>query len=263
MAGGKIKQGTGKSRGYIGYHVTWDNKRVFLRSKAEFIYAKVLDAEQVPYMLECVTYTIDNKRYRPDFFIFDYNYQKIKKIIEIKGLDDKQTALRYLEMYKDYFNVIGIEYDVIWKYQASITRYNLHDDIEKWKQTSVNHYDHVSDVSGIHNPMYGIKHKQSTIDNIRKKALARQTTEYRQKNSEAQLAYWNTVQGKKRKLELSRERKARTAQENPIVTKQCKHCTKDFQDKLKSRKEFCSGQCKRKWSYANVPEYGKWRKKNG
>jgi hypothetical protein len=43
--GGKVKLGSAKNRGYMGYHNTWDNKKVFLRSKAEFIFAKSLDID--------------------------------------------------------------------------------------------------------------------------------------------------------------------------------------------------------------------------
>lgn len=261
MNGGKVKLGSGKNRGYIGYHTTWDGKKVFLRSKAEFIYARVLDLEKVPYLLECVTYTINGKRYKPDFFIFDSKYDKIIKIVEVKGLDDKKTALKYLEKYSGYFSKIGIEYEVEWKYVGLITKYQLQDDIDNWVTKSIETYDHVSDVSGVNNPMYGVKHKQSTIDKIRKKAIERQTPEYRKQNSEAQKAFWKTERGICRKLEISKQKKALYAKRNPIVTKTCKHCNTEFQDKLKSKKEFCSGQCKRKWSFANVPGYGKWRKK--
>jgi hypothetical protein len=258
--GGKVKKGTLKNRGYIGYHTTWDNKRVFLRSKAEFIYARVLDIKKIHYMLECVTYQIKDKRYKPDFFIFDSKYKTIKKIVEITGLDDKKTALKYRDMYTQYFNSIGIEYEVVWKYQAIITKYQLHEDIKTWVNTSISTYDHISDVSGENNPMFGKSHNASTIEKIRTKAKERQTLEYRKKNSEAQKAFWNTERGKQRKLEISVECKERAKRKNPIVDKECKNCNNLFQDKLKSKKEFCSGQCNRKWSYANIPGYGKWRK---
>ena len=80
--GGRVKKGSGKNRGYIGYHITWDNKRVFLRSKSEFILAKMLDMEKIPYLTEYKSYKINNISYKPDFFIFnDINYTNIIKII--------------------------------------------------------------------------------------------------------------------------------------------------------------------------------------
>jgi hypothetical protein len=261
--GGKVKLGSAKNRGYIGYHNTWDNKKVFLRSKAEFIFAKSLDIERIPYMLECVTYRIDNKCYKPDFFIFDRNYNTIKKIIEIKGLDDKKTALTYLDKYKPYFNSIGIEYDVVWKYQSLITKYQLHDEIANWITTSIQKYDFISDTSGKNNPMYGRKQTEETKKRIQSKAIERQTDEYRKKNSEAQMAFWATARGLQRKQEISLQRTQDAILKNPIVDRQCKHCNNIFQTKLKTKKQFCSGACNRTWSYKNTPGYGKWRKKHG
>jgi len=259
--GGKVKKGTGKNRGYIGYRITWDGKKVFLRSKAEFIYACVLDIERIPYMLECSTYEINGVRYKPDFFIFDDTYSTIKKIVEIKGLDDKKTALQYIDKFKQYFNKLGIEYDTIWKYRALITKYNLDSKIDKWVNKSIELYDHISDVSGENNPMYGKKHKPETIELIRKKAKKRQTDEYRRKNSEAQKRFWETERGKQRKNEISQKRKEHAKKINPIIERICFGCSTKFKVKLKTKKEFCSGQCKRKWSYANIPGYGKHNKK--
>ena len=258
--GGIVKKGSNKNRGYIGYHTTWDNKRVFLRSKAEFIYARVLDKEKIPYMLECSTYTIKNVRYKPDFFIFDSTYKNIKKIVEIKGLDDKKTALNYLELYNSYFNSIGIDYEVVWKYQALITKYQLHEDIANWVKQSIEKYDNISDVSGKNNPMFGLKHKKSTIDIMTRKAKERQTSEYRKQNSNAQKAYWETERGKQRKIEMGLQRTEEAKRKNPIVDKQCNECSETFKDKLKSKKEFCTGQCNRTWSFKNIPGYGQHKK---
>lgn len=259
--GGKQKQGSAKNKGYIGYHTTWDGIKVFLRSKAEFIYARVLDYEQIHYKVECVTYKIKDKQYKPDFFIFDDNYKTISKIVEIKGLDDKKTALDYLNRFKSYFDSIGIEYDVIWKYQGLITKYNLQNEIEEWIMQSITNYDFISDTRGENNPMYGRQHSQYTKDLISKRAKERQTPEFRKKNSEAQLQFWQTERGKQRKLEISAHQSMVARQKNPIVDKQCIECSNIFKDKLKSKKEFCTGKCKRKWSYANIPGYGKHKKK--
>ena len=257
MSGGKVKKGSGKNRGYIGYHTTWDGNRVFLRSKCEFIYARVLDIEKKYYMLEKCIYTVGDNRYKPDFFLYkNPDYTGLYKIVEIKGLDDKKTALEYLNKYKEYFESIDIKYEVKWKYQALVTKYNLHDDIQQWIESSINNYDSVSDVRGKHNPMYGLKHKSSTIKQIREKALSRQTDEYRKKNSDAQKAFWKTERGLGRKKEISKFRKELSKKQNPIVDKLCKDCGSVYKDKLKFNNEFCSTKCKRKWRYVNIPGYG-------
>jgi hypothetical protein len=262
MSGGRVKRGTCRSRGYIGYHTTWDNKRVFLRSKAEFIYARMLDIEKIPYKLECCTYDIRGIRYKPDFFIFDSTYTTITKIVEIKGLDDKATALRYLASYKDFFNSIGIDYEVVWKFQGIVAKYELKKEVEAWVQKSIETYDHISDVSGESNPMYGKKHKASTVELIRQKALLRQTEDYRKHNSERQKEYFKTQDGIERRQRISEQRKAYNRQHNPVVNKNCKECNSDFESKYKSNREFCSSKCLRAWSYKNIPDYGTHKHKH-
>ena len=261
MRGGKVKKGSGKTRGYIGYHTTWDGKIVFLRSKVEFIYARMLDIRKIPYKLECCTYEVRGVRYRPDFFIFDSNYNNIIKIVEIKGLDDKTTALHYLDTYRDFFTSLGIEYDAVWKFQALITKYDLKQDIQDWIQKSLTTYDFISDVSGENNPMFGKTHKESTVELIRQKALERQTEEYRLRNSKRQKEFYQSEAGLERRFEISKQRKAYAELNNPIVNKVCKECSTGFECKQKAKKEFCSGKCLRAWSYRNIPGYGSHKSK--
>lgn len=268
MSGGKIKQGTGKNRGYIGYHTTWDNKKVFLRSKAEFIYARVLDHEKIPYKMECVRYIVDDKTYKPDFFIFDSKYEKILKIVETKGLDAKKVATEYMNRYKAYFESIGIEYEVIWKYQSLVTKYNLHDDIQNWIFKSVSEYDFVPDTRGENNPMYGKTHTIETKNIIGDKCRERNIDpEYRKKNSEAQKAFFNSAKGMERRKELSAFRKLLVEQKrreldlkDPMIEKKCIECGSIFIERTSS-KCLCGGKCKRKWNFKNVPGYGQHKNK--
>lgn len=256
MKGGRVKRGRCKSRGYIGYHTTWDNKKFFLRSKAEFIYARMLDIEKIPYKVECTTYEVGNIRYKPDFFIFDSTYTSIKKIVEIKGLDDKKVSLEYLNRYKKFFNSVGIGYEVVWNYRGLVSKYNLKGEIEDWIQRSLKTYNFISDVAGENNPMYGKTHKASTIELIRQKAIQRQTEEYRRRNSEKQKEFFQSEAGLKRRLQISEQRKFNSRLTNPIVNRVCKECSITFHCKQKAKKEFCSGKCLRAWSYRNIPDYG-------
>jgi len=257
MAGGKVKVGSGINRGYIGYHTTWDGIKVFLRSKCEFIYACVLDAEKIPYKMECVRYTINEKTYKPDFFIFDPTYQKILKIVETKGLDDKQIAINYLNMYKEYFNSIGIDYDVVWKYQALIATYNLSNKISQWVEKSIREYDFISDSRGENNPMYGKLHSESTKSLIGEKCKDRNSDpEYKIKCSISQKNFWESPRGILRKKEISDLRKQEALRKNPSVEKQCIFCSKLFIQKLKGH-GLCSGLCMRRWNRQNIDGYGK------
>jgi hypothetical protein len=261
IMGGKIKKGSSINRGYIGYHITWDGIKVFLRSKAEFIYARVLDYEKIPYKTECVRYTIGERTYKPDFFIFDAKYEKILKIVETKGLDDKQTALEYLNKYKPYFNSINIEYDVIWKYQALITKYNLHDDIENWISKSLSEYDFIPDSRGENNPMYGKTQSISTKKLIGDKCRERNLDpEYKTKCSNSQKSFYNSELGLLRRKQISEQKKLLYATRNPIIKKQCICCNTEFEQKLKDN-GFCNFKCLRAWSYKNIPGYGKHKQK--
>lgn len=82
-----------------GWHTTWDNKKVFLRSSFEFDYAKLLDDNQINYEVENLRIQyFDSQRneYRcaiPDFYIVNEN-----KIVEIKS----KYTLNILNM-KDKF----------------------------------------------------------------------------------------------------------------------------------------------------------------
>lgn len=68
-----------------GWHTTWNNKQVFLRSGCEFEYAKFLDENKIEYEVEALRIPyVDIKgitrNYIPDFYI-----PKENKIIEVKG----------------------------------------------------------------------------------------------------------------------------------------------------------------------------------
>lgn len=256
--GGKVKKGNGNNRGYIGHHTTWDGKYVFLRSKAEFIYARKLDYNKIPYLLEVITYDVNGVKYKPDFFIYDSNYSNIKAIVEVKGLDDKTTALLYLKNYKKYFDGLEIDYSVVWKQMNTIKKYSLVGEINEWIRTSVEQYDNVSDVSGENNPMYNLKHSDITKNLISKKAKNRcSDVEYLKMMSEVQNKYWNSDEGLNRRQVVSVKRKEYTDKINPVCDVICKNCENTFKKRKNANKEFCSGNCKRNWSYVNVVGYGK------
>lgn len=69
-----------------GYHITWDNKRVFLRSSYEFDYAKYLDDNKIEYYVEKLRikyFCSKTNIYKisiPDFYIPSTN-----TIVEIKS----------------------------------------------------------------------------------------------------------------------------------------------------------------------------------
>lgn len=88
-----------------GWHVTWENKRVFYRSSYELGYAKYLDKKSIPYDMEFkrfVYYNTNENKNRiaiPDFYLPLEN-----KIVEIKSkytydeieMNDKKKKYIYL-----------------------------------------------------------------------------------------------------------------------------------------------------------------------
>jgi len=65
-----IKIGNSKARGYCGWHKTWDNKDVYLRSLFEYIVACMLDSTKIPYLTEVEMFDCNGIRYKPDFFLY-------------------------------------------------------------------------------------------------------------------------------------------------------------------------------------------------
>jgi hypothetical protein len=263
--GGKVKLGSGKNMGYIGYHQTWDNKKVFLRSKAEFIVAKMLDIEKTPYLTEYKDYRINNIGYRPDFFIFDNTqYSNIIEIIEVKGQDNKREALIYKELFGHYFEDMSINYNVIWNLNPIIKKYNLYDDIDGWIKTSLDKYDSVSDVSGENNPMYNRKHTEKTKKIISDLAKERTSdVKYREKMSKVQKDFWGTERGLDLKKIISDRIKKKYDLKNPIIKYNCHECGTEFNKRTNDNKNFCSTKCERGWKYSNIDGYGKHTNKLG
>ena len=257
--GGKVKKGSGKNRGYIGYHKTWDNKKVFLRSKAEFVVAKMLDIERLPYLTEYKDYTVNGVGYRPDFFIFNNTqYKNIVEIIEVKGQDNKQEALKYKEFFGDFFETMGITYTVVWNLNPIIKKYGLINDVDNWVKTSIKNYDNISDVSGGNNPMFGRKHSENTKKKISRLAKERASDpEYKQKMSKVQKEFWGTKRGSELRKIISDGMKKRYDLINPIIECDCLKCGVKFNKRKNKDKEFCSTLCERSWKYDNIEGYGK------
>ena len=88
-----------------GWHTTWDNKNVYLRSSYEFTYAEMLDNQHIKYDVESIKvkyYDTQALQYRcaiPDFYLIDSNtIIEIKSIwtLDIQNMKDKFIAYRKL-----------------------------------------------------------------------------------------------------------------------------------------------------------------------
>lgn len=103
------KNGKSNSKPYgpykQGYHTTWDNKKVYLRSSYEFNYAKQLDDYKIKYDVEKIRiryYDSIEQKYRtsiPDFYLSDLNMIveiKSNYTINIQNMKDKIKSYKKL-----------------------------------------------------------------------------------------------------------------------------------------------------------------------
>ena len=94
----------GRMNNKEGWHITWNNKEVYLRSSFELDYANELDNKQINYEVEFfhIKYLdTQNNKFRcaiPDFYLPDTN-----TIVEIKSswTLDKQNMIDKMKAYKD------------------------------------------------------------------------------------------------------------------------------------------------------------------
>ena len=95
-----------------GYHTTWKNKKVFLRSSYEFEYAKLLDEQHIDYEVESLiieyydSINKENKIAIPDFYIPSTN-----TIVEIKS--NYTLDVENMKDKKKYYEQLGYNFKLI------------------------------------------------------------------------------------------------------------------------------------------------------
>ena len=88
-----------------GWHITWNNKKVFYRSSYELDYCKILDEQNIDYEMEnlrIVYWDSELKKFRtaiPDFYL-----PKSNTIVEIKSIYtyDEQNMEDKVKAYKKH-----------------------------------------------------------------------------------------------------------------------------------------------------------------
>ena len=166
-----------KMRGYCGYHISWDNKRIWLRSKGEFIFASYLDSIKEYYLCEKKTYTIDEYNYKPDFIIYkDSTYTEIKKIVEIKsGYKTYDNMELYEDIFKPFILNLNIDFEIFFKhtyFDSLIKKLKLEEKLKKWIDDSINIYS-AMDRKGERNPSFGVSRTDETKRKIGDKTIER------------------------------------------------------------------------------------------
>lgn len=81
----------GMARGVQGYYFNQSTQSyVWLRSSWEYIFAKWLDKTKHNWKIETKHYIVNDRVYRPDFFLYNDKWE-LTKIIEIKGYWDNNS----------------------------------------------------------------------------------------------------------------------------------------------------------------------------
>lgn len=235
---GKIKKGGYKGgRGYNGWHKTWDNKNVYLRSRLEYIYAKYLDMNKIPYTLEDKIFIIDDKSYKPDFFI---NLNGKIKVVEIK--DSKIEKEEYLENFKSFFEGKDVEYEVLsFRDLKRIEKAN-NINTNVWIEKCVSENPGV-DMRGNKNPHYGAKHSEA-----QKKLIGLKTKE-RFATIESRIAHSEKIKKSMDdnvRQKISQKRQSFSRKEYPEINKKCVVCEDVFivrKNTKKENRQTCSRKC--------------------
>ena len=250
---GKIKLGGYKGgRGYCGYHTTHFGRKVYLRSLQEYVYAKSLDKLKRYYLTENITYDIGGKKYKPDFFVYNGNFDRLIKIVEIKYTNKEQSE--YQSEFSNYFKRIGIDYQVLSRYdikQLIKSGVVSIQELKKWKNNFVTDYSKF-DYSGEKNPMYGLKHSDKT-----KKKIGKKTKEYFKdeevvkRHKIGRNNFWKSKDGLILKKKYAELRHKESEIKNPIIVCICKFCGDEYKRKIKDRyhKETCSNSCQQKYNW--------------
>lgn len=218
------------SRGYCGWHKTWNGKNIYLRSKLEYIIALWLDYKKYEYATESFIYN----NYKPDFFV--YKNHNLIYIIEVKY--SEKDRIEYLKKYKSYFQEQNIKYFVLSKKHINCIkkRYDFEFQVKNWIENSANILHNMCNEK---NPHYGFKHSKETKKKIGEKSIERckdkeflkrfkkaikksMTEERRKKLSISAIKRFENID-ERQKISL-----ANSKYKKMLVEKRCKNCNNKF-----------------------------------
>lgn len=217
------------NRGYSGYY-----KNYYLKSSYEYVFAKILDHDNVNWKYEVKTFDLGFKKYKPDFFIYD-DFDELISVIEIKSeikreqeiaikslnkLDERYCIKGYMYAYKDLSKMCK-------ERNMKITRL-----INSWindVNTTIN-----KSFKGNINPHFNIKHSDKT-----KELIGIKTKDRWLENREVYLNASKKGAMKAKELFTGQERKKR-------VTVKCPICSEQFIKIEGGSKIYCSQKCANK-----------------
>jgi hypothetical protein len=215
---------------YAGFY-----KNYYLRSSYEYIYCRVLEAQDKKFEIEKYTYTLsDGTTYKPDFFILNDN-NEIISIDEIKSENKTriEEAKRKIELLKRQLNIpINLLFSKDLKILCKENQLDFYKLKAEWINSEMTSQNHI--LSREMNPMFNHKHKEiSKKINGQKTSLRFKDENFRLKHSEAVKKAMQKVD--KSKL-IGNKRKDR---EQRI----CLYCGKVFNVIYTSKQKYCCKTC--------------------
>jgi hypothetical protein len=214
------------NRGYSGYY-----KGCFLKSSYEYVFAKILEHDNVDWVYEEKVYELSFKKYKPDFFIYNKN-KCLSHIVEVKSeiAKEQDLARRSLLEIKEKYGVDGllVTYKDLSK-MCNIRDLKITHLMKEWIESE--HTTIQKSFSGEINPHYSMRHSDATRLIIGKKSKARWLS-----NKQVLLDASKKGATKAKELFTGEERK-------PRVETSCVVCNKIFRRIPTNKKAFCSQVC--------------------
>ena len=252
----KLKKASYKNgRGYCGYHIGYFGQKVYCRSNLEKVFCLLLDEEKIPYLCEKQVFYFGDVSYKPDFFIYeDEKFEKLIKIVEIKGSEDEKE--NYDKLFISEFSKIGIKWEckII---NVGKFREKFKDEIEEHKKNSNSYI-----MTGERNPRFGMecskefckKHSKTMIEkwkdpDFRSKVIENTrkgmaSPEIRKKMRDAR-----KISGKKQKEESEHKRIRKFGN---FENRKCSFCGKFFKIREKIERNYCfSRKCIMKYKISS------------
>ena len=211
-------------RGYAGYY-----KEKYLRSSYEYVFARILDYDNIEWDYEVERYKLKERTYIPDFFI--YRDGKLIHVVEVKSsvISEQDRDKLGLEELRESHGIDG--YMVLYEdLKEMCLERNLDIDklIKHWIDSNKKN---ANVMDGEKNPHYGMKHSKET-----KEIITSQSKKRWEENPEMLLEA--SLKGAKRAKELF------TGEERvPRVSVECPNCNNKFRKIKTSSQVYCGTDC--------------------
>jgi hypothetical protein len=213
------------NRGYAGFYGEY-----YLRSSYEYAYAKYLDYQMISWSYEDNTFDIGYKIYKPDFFFYNQENGKLKKIVEIKSRNKKakEEARKALKIIEDQYDIECelVSYEELLQLYKTLP-FSLTSTITEWiesENTTIN-----KAAFGKLNGHYNFRHSESA-----KKKIGEHTRRL-----------WASDSPVKQKMidGLKKSGVKKGYIKTPREKRLCELCMQEFETIITSSQKYCNQSC--------------------